>query len=797
MLSDLRFALRQLIKAPGFTVVAILTLALGIGACTAIFSVVNSVLLRPLAYAAPERLVVIRETKLPQFPQFSVAPGNYFDWRQQATSFTELAAGRRASYNLTGRGDPVRIAAERITVNYFPLLGVRPALGRGFRDDDVAAGQSNVAILSHGFWQRQFGGRPDILNTLVQLDGQAYLIIGVMPANFQRDRRTEVFTPVAYAEDNQNHGGHYIRVIGRLKDGVTFAQVRSEMNLIAESLSRQFPDSNQGWGVKLTPMLEAAVADVRPVLFSLLGAVGFLLLIACSNVANLLLARATARAKEISVRTALGASRARIVRQLLTESVVLALLGGGLGVLLAQWGMSGLLAFVPDNLPRAQEIALDGRALAFSGALALLTGIGFGLVPAFEATRLNLNETLKDGGRGSSEGGHHRMRSALVITEVAIALVLLIGSGLLIRSFSRLQDVDPGFQAENALSADLSLPAKKYGTGPQQNAFVEQALVQLAALPGVQSAGATHVLPLSGSDYVLGFSVADRPAVEPSAQPSTNYYAVTPDYFKAMGIPLRRGRLFTPQDVAGAPRVALINEAMAKKFFPDQDPIGQRINVTNGPETWREIVGIVGDVKQYGLDRDTTVQTYEPFAQSSFDSVTFVVRTAGPAPGLAADLRTTITAVDRDQPVASIRPLTAILASSVSRQRFAMFLFAVFSGVALLLAAIGIYGVMAYSVTQRTSEIGIRMALGAQRGDVLRLIFFQGGRLILFGLTAGLAGASLLTRFLASMLFGISAYDPLTFGAIALLIAAVASVACLIPARRATKVDPLTALRGE
>ncbi len=808
MLTDLRFAFRQLAKSPGFTAVAVLTLSLGIGACTAIFSVVNSVLLRPLNFSEPDRLVVIRETNLPEFPEFSIAPGNYFDWRQQSVSFAHLAAVRGGSYNLTGLGDPVRVFSERVTANYFPMLGVHPALGRAFTEAEAAAGQASVVVLSHGFWQRQFGGRPDILGSTVQLNGQTYTIIGVMPENFQRGRRTEVYTPVAYTDDNQNHGGHYIRVFGRLKEGVTLDQARSEMNLIADRLAKQFPDTNKGWGVKITPLLESAVADVRPVLLSLLGAVGFLLLIACVNVANLLLARATARAKEIAVRTAMGASRVRIARQLLTESVVLALLGGGLGVLVAQWGMGWLLTFVPDNLPRAQEIALDGRALGFTCALALLTGIGFGLIPAFQATRLNLNETLKDGGRGSSEGGHRRrVRGALVVAEVAIALVLLVGSGLLIRSFIHLQNVDPGFQAKNAYSASLSLPAKKYGTEPQQNAFVEQAIAGLAALPGVQSVGATHVLPFSGSDYVLSFYLADRPPIAPADQPNANYYAVTSDYFKAMGIPLLRGRFFTPRDVAGAPHVAIINESLAKRYFPNEDPLGKRINITSGPETWREIVGIVGDVKHYRLDGDTTVQAYEPFAQAPFDSMTFVVRLAASAPseggtgnlatGLPANIRTAIYAVDHDQPVASISPLTALLAGSVSRQRFAMFLFAVFSGVALLLAAIGIYGVMAYTVTQRTGEIGIRMALGAQRGDVLRLVFLQGGRLILIGLGAGLVGAACLTRFIASLLFGVSAYDPLTFIAIALLIAAVASLACLIPARRATKVDPLVALRAE
>jgi putative ABC transport system permease protein len=798
-MQDVRFAVRQLAKAPGFTAVALLTLALGIGACTAIFSVVNSVLLRPLAYPEPDRLVVIRETNLPQFPEFSVAPGQYFDWQKQATSFASLAATRGGSANLTGLGEPLRLVTQRISANYFTTLGAHPAMGRDFLPVEDAPGKDNVAILSHGFWLRQFGGRANIVNETIQLDGQSVTVIGVMPANFQPGSRTELFAPAAYtAEEHENHGGHYIGVIGRLKPGVSVEQARSEMNLIAERLAKQYPDTNKGWGVKLSPMLEYAIADVRPVLFSLLGAVGFLLLIACANVANLLLARATARAKEIAVRTALGASRRRLVRQLLTESVLLAVLGGALGVLVAQWGTGALLAWAPESLPRVHEIALDSRALGFTCALALVTGIGFGLVPAFQATRLDLNEALKDGGRGSSEGGrHHRVRSALVVAEVAIALVLLVGAGLLIRSFTRLQGVNPGFQPRAAYAITLSLPQKKYTNEPQQAAFGEQATAALAAVPGVQFAGLSHVVPFTGNDYVLGFTIAGRPAVEPADQPSTNYYAVTPDYFKAMGIPLLRGRFFNTHDAAKAPRVAIINESMAKKYFPHEDPLGQRINVTNGPDTWREIVGIVGDTMHYRLDGDVTVQTYEPFAQQPYSFMTFVVRVANAAADLPVAVRTAIYSVDKDQPVASVRPLSTLLANSIARQRFTMFLFAVFSTVALVLAAVGIYGVMAFSVTQRTGEIGIRMALGAQRGDVLRLILMQGGRLVGLGLGAGLVGALLLTRFLASLLFGISPHDPLTFAAIAAVLAGIAALACWLPARRATQVDPMTALRNQ
>jgi putative ABC transport system permease protein len=798
MLSDFRLALRRLRQAPGFTAVAVSTLALGIGACTAIFSVVNSVLLRPLAYPESERLVVIRETCLPKFPEFSVAPGNYFDWRAQSTSFEELAALRRSSFNLTGRGEPARVTADAVTVNYFSMLRVRPAIGRDFTEGDIASGRAQIAILTHGFWLRQFGGRPDGLNETVQLDGQTFTIVGVMPPGFQPGGRAALFVPVPYTDDKENHGGHYIRVVGRLKPGVSVEQARSELSLIAERLAKQYPDSNTGWGIKLTPMLESTVGEVRTVLYSLLGAVGFLLLIACANVANLLLARATSRAREIAVRTALGANRTRIVRQLLTESVLLALLGGALGVGLAWWGTKALLSFAPNILPRASEISLDARALGVTCVLALATGIAFGLVPAIQATRINLNETLKESSRGASEGRHRqRLRGMLVVGEVAIALVLLVGAGLLIRSFARLHEVDPGFRPADALAIDLSLPEKKYGDAPKQSAFVDEMLARLAALPGVQSVGASHVVPFTGSDYVLGFSIAGRPPDALGQEPSTNYYAATPDYFRAMGIPLLRGRFFDERDRAGAPRVAIINESMAKQYFPGEDPIGQRINVTNGPETWREIVGIVGDTKHYRLDGETTLQTYEPFAQQPFDFLTVVVRTAGPAADLPAAIRTAIFSVDADQPIAGVRPLSALLANSIARQRFAMLLFAVFSGIALLLSAIGIYGVMAYSVTQRTGEIGIRMALGAQRRDVLRLILLQGGRLVGLGLAVGIAGSLVLTRFLAAMLFGVTAHDPLTFAAIALLLACVAALACLVPARRATKVDPLIALRAE
>jgi putative ABC transport system permease protein len=797
---DLRYALRQLAKAPGFTAAALLTLALGIGACTAIFSVVNSVLLRPLPYPESDRLVVLRETNPPKFPEFSVAPGHYFAWQKQSQSFASLASSRGSPYNLTGLGEPVRVRGERITANYFPTLREQPALGRGFLPEEDAPGKDQVVILTHGFWQRQLGGRAEVLNQTIQLNGQAFTVVGIMRQGFAPNSRTEIFTPAAFeAKEHENYGGHYIRVLGRLKPGVTLAQAQAEMSTIADGLARQFPDSSQGWGVKVTPMLDATLGDVRPTLFALLGAVGFLLLIACANVANLLLARATARAREIAVRAALGAGRWRIIRQLITESVLLAVLGGLLGMLVAQWGVSALLSLAPDSLPRAKEIAVDGRAFAFSCALALITGVLFGLVPAFHATRVDLADTLKEGGRGSSEGGHrHRLRSALVIAEVAIALVLLVGAGLLVRSFARLQEVNPGFRPQGALAVSVSLPPKRYPDDAKQAAFAEQAIARLAALPGVTSVGMSSVVPFSGSDINYGFKIDGRPPVPPQDMPSIVYYAVSPDYFKAMGIPLLRGRVFDARDRAGALPVAIVGESLVKKHFPGEDPIGKRIHVTNGPETWRQIVGVVGDVRHYRLDDDGgNPQFYEPFAQRPDDSLTFVVRAAGPTAALPAASRAAIYAVDSDQPIASMEPLTKWVDQSIARQRFAMFLFAVFSAVALLLAAVGIYGVMAYSVGQRRGEMGIRMALGAQRGDVLGLILRQSARLIALGLAAGLAGAFLLTRLLATMLYGVSARDPATFAAIAALLAVVAAVACLLPAHRATKVDPMTALRAE
>ncbi|HSP45547.1 MAG TPA: ABC transporter permease [Chthoniobacterales bacterium] len=800
MLNDLRYALRQLIKAPSFTIVAILTLALGIGACTAIFSVVNTVLLRPLDYPDPDRIVIIRETQVPQFPEFSVSPPNYLDWEKQAKSYEYLSAYSGAGLNLTGEGEPQRLIGVKATAHYFDVYGVKPVLGRMLLPEEDAQGKNHVVVLSYGFWQRVMGGARDLIGRAIQLNGEPYQVVGVAPPGFGLASKVDLWTPMAFKPTetaNDSRGGHYLNVAGRLKPGVTVAQARAELEVIANQLAKQYPDPQKGWGIFMMPMQDYSVRDVKPVLYTLLGAVGCVLLIACANLANLLLARATARHREISIRAALGASRGRLMRQLLTESVVLAVCGGAAGILLARWGLDALLALAPASLPRITEIHLDAGVLLFSLGLSIVTGLVFGIAPAWLAARADVNEALKQGTRGSTEGGARgRLRSALVVIEVTFALVLLGGAGLLARSFIQLAHVDPGFNPENATLLRLSLPQTKYAKPEQQSAFADSILERVKSLPGVQAAGITHSMPLV-SDYVLGFNIEGRPPIDPALLPSTNYYAITPDYFRAMGIRLVRGRIFTPQDDAKAPRVTIINETMARQFFPNEDPIGKRINITNGPDTWREIVGIVGDIKQYGVDKASSAQSYEPFAQVPFSSVNIVIRTNGSPSALLGTLRPAVYAIDKDQPVGIIRPLEEIMAESIARQRFAMLLLTVFSAVALVIAAVGIYGVMAYNVVQRTGEFGIRMALGAQQRDVLRLVLTQGGKLIGLGLLIGLVATLAASRAMGSMLFNISAYDPLTLTSITLLLGAVALVACFFPANRATKVNPIEALRAE
>jgi putative ABC transport system permease protein len=798
MFSDLRYAFRQLKSNPGFAAVAILTLALGIGACTAIFSVVNGVLLQPFDYPHSQQIVVIRETNLPKFPEFTVSPPNYLDWVKETKSWRYLAAYTGTEINLTGAGEPQRLLGVKATGHYFDVYGIQPLLGRWFVPDEDADGKNRVAVLSYPFWQRVFGGERNVIGRSIQLDGDSYTVLGVAPPHFGEASKIDTWIPMGFKPGEINadaRGGHYLNVIGRLRPGVTFEHAKAELEVLAAQLARQYPNSNKGWSIKMWRILDYWVSDVRAVLYTLLGAVGCVLLIACANIANLLLARASARQREISIRTALGASRLRLVRQLLTESILLALAGGAIGVLFARWGLDLLLCLAPSTLPRTNDIRLDLAVLTFTLFLSVLTGVIFGIAPALLAAHTDMQEGLKQGARGSTDA-RGRLRGALVITEIAFALVLLGGAGLLARSFMRLTNVDPGFVADDATVLRLALPEKKYEKPEQQLAFADALLGRLRLLPGVKAAGLTQSLPLI-SDWVLGFKIDGRPEIPPSDLPSTNYYSVTPDYFHAMGIRLVRGRLFSARDDSHAPRVAIINETLARQFFPNEDPLGKRLLVTNGPDVWRQIVGIVADTKQYGVDQETKSQTYEPYAQSPFRSLDVVLRTSDSGAALIGALRPAVYAIDKDQPVGTIQPLAEILGATMAKQRFAMLLLVVFSSVALVIAAVGIYGVMAYSVVQRTSEFGIRMALGAQPSDVLRLVLFHAGKLVGLGLGIGLGASFAASRVMGSMLFQTNAHDPLTFSLTTLLLAAVAVAACLLPARRATRVNPIEALRTE
>lgn len=797
-LSDLRYGARSLWKNPGFAFVAVITLAVGIGADTAIFSSVNAILFRPLPFPDADRLVAVYETDslLRQIP---VSAGDFSEWKTQASSFESLALEQgTTTASLTGGDEPKSVSLQPVSSNYFMTLGVRPELGRDFLPSEDQRGKGVVVILSHGLWQRQFGGRRDVVNQTVQLDGGLPVtVVGVMPADFSfRAAGVDMWIP--FIINPQNHSARYFDlVVGRLKSGATLDQAVSEMAIVADRLAKQFPDTNKGYGATLKPLLEDYVGEVRPLMLTLLGAVGFLLLLCCVNIANLLLARALAREKETVIRAALGASRGRIIRQFVTESLLLATLGGAFGVLIAIWGTKLLVTFAPP-VPRIEEISIDRGALLFTCVITLLTGIAFGLVPALQATRIDLNDALKAGARGSTGRGH-RARGLLVISEIALALTLLIGAGLFIRSLAQLQRVDPGFQAKNVLTAKLTLPRKKYSTPVQISAFVDQAIARLSTLPDVASAAATIWMPLADGANTQTFALQGQSIADPTKLPSALTTNVTSEYFRAMSIPLVYGRFFTERDVQGSPNVVIINEAMARTYFAGVNPIGQRIGIMNGksqPDYWSEIVGVVGNVKIFRLqDDDNQAEAYQPLAQQPLSTITFTVRSKTDAPVLPTAIRTAILSINRDQPIARIEPLSDLIAGSFSTLNFTVFMFAGFSGIALGLAAIGIYGVMAYFVTQRTREIGIRMALGARRGNVLLLIFSQAARLVAIGLVVGFAGSFVLTQFLQSMLFGIGTRDPVTFAAVAGLLTVLAGVACLVPALRATRINPIVALR--
>jgi putative ABC transport system permease protein len=794
---DLRYGIRMLVKTPGFSVIAIIALALGIGTNTAIFSVVNAVLLRSLPYENPDRLVTIIENKIPQFSSFSMSPGNFLSYQKQSTSFDKLVALNYTAYNfVAGDSEPERLRAVRVSAGIFEMLGTKPVVGRTFSDDEDRPGHENVALISESLWKKKFGGDPNVIGQPITLNASTFTLIGVVPSKFAYPDDMDIWTPIAFTPSQENqHGSHYLWAIGRLKQGVSVKDAGGELKGIAARLAEEFPNSNAGWSNDVFSLQEYEVRDIKPGLVFVLGAVALVLLIACANVANLLLARATARQKEMAIRSALGASRWRIIRQLLTESVVLAALGGIIGLVLAYWGTRSLTAIAPADMPRIKDTVIDGRVLGFTILVTLVTGILFGLVPALQSSTPRLSETLNEGGRGTT-GKHHRVRGSLVVGEVALSLVLLVCAGLLIRSFVNLQHVNPGFNPKNGLAVNISLPGKKYPKEEMYSAFYTQLVEKTSALPSVVSAGLTQSMPLQ-IDFLVSFNIQGRPPAGPGEDRSTNYYSVTPGYFKAMEIPLIRGRLFTEQDTKTSPRVALINETMARTQFPDEDPIGKGIHLSQGDDSFREIVGVVGDVKQYGLSQPTPLQSYEPYAQMPFGSMTLVVRTTSNPAALTGAIREQVLSIDKEQPISRSRTLDQMLAGSVEQQQFLMTLLGVFATLALVLAAVGLYGVMSYAVTQRTHEIGIRMALGANAGMVLRLVMRHGMTLALIGVVIGLAGSFAATRLMTSLLFGTSATDPLTFVGISVLLSGVALGACLVPAWRATRVDPMIALRHE
>ena len=803
---DLRYGLRTLRKNPGFTAVAVIALALGIGANSAIFSVVNTVLLRPLPYKDPERLAMVWEDNARSgFPRDTPAAANYVDWREQNQVFEGMAALADESFNLTGVGEPLRVDGQRVSADLFSLLGVEPQLGRAFRPEEDAPGANRVVLLSHGLWQRRFGSDPKIAGRPVNLNGESYTVVGVMPQGFQfPSRNDELWVPIAFtSREAANRNTHYLQVVARLKLGVTLGQAQAEMSTIAARLQRQYPQQNAELGAVVVPLHEQVVGDIRPALLVLLGAVGFVLLVACANVANLLLARAAARQKEIALRVALGASRLRLVRQFLTESVLLAVLGGGVGLLLSLWGVGLLKSFIPEDISQVKAVSVDARVLGFTLLVSLLTGLIFGLAPAAQASSFDLNETLKEGGRDTSSAGRgKRIRAALVVAEVAVSLVLLIGAGLLINSFLRLRHVDPGFRTDNLLTMSVVLPEQKYPDQARRSAFYDEMIRRVEALPGVRAAAVTNWIPLVSQGDSVGVSVEGRPDPAPGQRrPVVVTRVVSPHYFRAMGIQLLRGRDFDErQDRVDSPAVVVINETMARYFWPGEDPLGKRVTPgrPDSPEDWCQVVGVVKDVRQFQLNADPKPQMYLLYAQAEFFAPRhLVVSTAVEPLGLASAVRKTVWEIDKDQPVSDVSTMEEVLSESIARQRFSMLLLAVFAGVALLLAAVGLYGVMSYSVAQRTREIGLRMALGAQERDVLRMVVGQGLKLVLAGVLIGLAAAFALTRLMSSLLFGVSATDPATLVTISLLLVGVAVLASYVPARRATKVDPLIALRYE
>jgi putative ABC transport system permease protein len=802
-MSDIRYAFRNLLRRPAFTIIAVVTLALGIGANTAIFSAIYALLLKPLPWPELDRVVAIWD-KSPSrgYEHNEVTMANYLDWQAQNQSFEQLALYNWWNVNLSGGDIPERVQGFTVTANYLDTLGVKPIMGRNFSPEENQPGKNKVAIISYNLWQRHFGGDPNILNKTITTNGLAITIVGVLPEHFNYPKGGEIYAPLELTQRVvQNRRLHTYYVVGRLKPGVSIKSAQSDIDNITARLEQQYPDNNKGWGASVIPIVADTVRAYDTVLWVVMAAVAFVLLIACANVANLMLARASGRQREIALRTALGASRWRIIRQLLTESVIVALIGGVVGVLVALWGLDALRAANPGDAakfaPGWYQLGLNFTVLAFTVGLSLLCGIVFGLAPALQVSKPNLNDSLKEGSRQTSGRGHG-LRSSLVVFEIAVSLVLLVGAGLAARTFLALLKTDPGFNPENLLTMNLVLPSAKYTDEPKREAFYTELIQRVKSTPGVESAAAVNFLPLGGSNASDAYLVEGVPEPPPDQENLARYRVCTPDYFQTMGIRVVQGRNFTEYDKAKAPLVVIVNEALARKHWPDGDAVGKRIKSYGPPDKapWYEIVGVVQDVK-HELNIPVTPEFYFPYAQDVWSSMVVVARTKVDPASLAGALRQQVWAIDKDQAVFDVHTMQEVRAISVGMYSSGSIMLGIFAGVALLLASIGIYGVMAFAVTQRTQEIGIRMALGAGRRDVLKLIFKHGMKLALFGIAIGLLGSWGLTRFMKGLLFGVAPTDVLTFSLVSLSLLITAFLACYLPARRATKVDPLVALRYE
>ena len=800
LLQDLRYALRTLLMKPGFALIAIVTLGLGIGANTAIFSFVNGILLRPLPYPEPDRLALIKETAFKRgMPEMGISFPNFLDWRARNHVFEDIATYQGANFSLTGAGEPQQVRGARVSHGLFEILRVPPLMGQTFTADEDRPDQNGVVILGHGVWQSHFGSDSNIVGRQIILSNRPHTVKGVMPPGFKFPEIAELWVPLALDTKLWTRTDHGLGGVARLKDGISFSQAQAEMNVIARQIEEENPVTNEGLGVGVTNMHTALAGDYREGLLILLGVVTCVLLVACANVANLMLARAISRQKEVAVRAALGASRWRIVRQLLTESLLLGTAGGALGLLLARWGLDLLLAAIPFKLPFWMNFGLDLRVLGFTLVVSLLTGLIFGIAPALQASHSDLNETLKEGGRSAAGVGRNRSRNVLVVVEIALSLVLLVGAGLMMGSFLRLQQVNPGLNPKGVLTMSLALPQAKYREPEQRSQFFGQLIESVRALPGVEAAAATTNLPLSGGRWGRSLTVEGYPILSVGQAPMIQHTVVMPGYFTTLDIPLLSGRDFSETDGPKAPKVTIIDERLAREYWPNASALGKRIRF--GPpednEPWHTVVGVAGAVRHARLDVDTDKIVYLPHPQIPVNGLALVVRATANPESLAGAVRSKVREMDADLPVTKVMTMEDVVAQSIWQPRLYSILFGVFASVALLLATVGIYGVMSYTVSTRTREFGLRMALGAQSGDLIRLILGQGMRLAFLGVAVGLLGAFALTRLLKNLLFEVTVTDPLTFALITGLLTLVALVACWLPARRATKVDPLVALRYE